>query len=266
MSQAPDVLRSIIQDKLSEVESAKVSVPLSQLVSRLDDVEPPRGFEARIREWLQEGKAAVIAECKKASPSKGVIRADYNVQSVARSYEQGGAACLSVLTDQKYFQGELIDLTDARLATSLPALRKDFIIDDYQLYESRVAGADCILLIVAALDHQQIVDLGDSARQLGLDVLIEVHSHEELEVALSYPHGMIGINNRNLRNFETTLQTSLNLRRRVPDNRIVISESGIHERDDVRLLSEARIDAYLVGESLMKSPDPGARLNEIFHQ
>ncbi len=266
MFQAPDVLRSIIQDKLSEIESAKSSVPLSELVSRLDDIDPPRGFEARIREWLQGNKAAVIAECKKASPSKGVIRANYDVQFAARSYERGGAACLSVLTDQKYFQGALDDLTDARLASSLPALRKDFIVDDYQLYESRVAGADCILLIVAALDQQQIIDLGDSARELGLDVLIEVHSYEELEVALSYPNGMIGINNRNLRNFETTLETSLILCRNVPDNRVVISESGIHTREDVRLLSEAGINAYLVGESLMKACDPGTRLNEVFHQ
>lgn len=266
MSQTPDVLRSIIQDKLSEIESAKLSVPLSELASRLNDVDPPRGFEGRIREQLQRKKAAVIAECKKASPSKGVIRANYDVQFVARSYEHGGAACISVLTDQKYFQGALGDLTDARIASSLPVLRKDFIVDEYQLFESRVAGADCILLIVAALDQQQIVDLGDSARELDLDVLIEVHSYEELEIALSYPHGMIGINNRNLRNFETTLETSLNLCRSIPDNRVVISESGIHTRKDVRLLSEAGIHAYLVGESLMKAPDPGARLNKIFHQ
>ncbi len=266
MSQAPDVLRSIIRDKLSEIESARLSVPLSELASRLDEVEPPRGFESRIRQWLQKKTAAVIAECKKASPSKGIIRENYDVQFAAKSYEQGGAACLSVLTDQKYFQGALGDLTNARLASSLPALRKDFVVDEYQLYESRVAGADCILLIVAALDQQQIIDLGDGARELGLDVLIEVHSNEELEVALSYPHGMIGINNRNLRNFETTLETSLNLCRSVPDNRVVISESGIHTREDVRLLSEAGINAYLVGESLMKAPDPGARLNKIFHQ
>ncbi len=266
MSQAPDVLRSIIQDKLTEIESAKSSVPLPELAGRLDGLEPPRGFEASIRDWLQRNKAAVIAECKKASPSKGIIRENYDVQFAAKSYEQGGAACLSVLTDQKYFQGALGDLTDARLASTLPALRKDFIFDDYQLYESRVAGADCILLIVAALDQQQIIDLGDSARELGMDVLIEVHSHEELEVALSCPHGMIGINNRNLRNFETTLETSLSLCRSVPANRVVISESGIRTREDVRLLSEAGIHAYLVGESLMKSADPGARLNKIFHQ
>ena len=266
MSQPPDVLRAIIRDKLSEIESAKLSVPLSELASRLDDVEPPRGFEASLRKWLHKKKAAVIAECKKASPSKGVIRENYDVQIVARSYEQGGAACISVLTDQKYFQGALGDLTEARSVCSLPALRKDFIVDDYQLYESRVAGADCILLIVAVLDQQQIVDLGDSARKLGLDVLIEVHSYEELEIALEYPHGMIGINNRDLRNFETNLETSLSLCRSVPENRVVISESGIHTREDVRLLSEAGINAYLVGESLMKVSDPGARLNEIFHQ
>lgn len=266
MPQPPDVLRSIIQDKLSEVESAKSSVPIAELKSRLDTVEPPRGFETRIREKLSKGQLAVIAECKKASPSKGVIRESYDVRQVAKSYEKGGAACLSVLTDRKYFQGSLSDLDTARFACTLPALRKDFIVDDYQLFESRVAGADCILLIVAALEPQQVVDLGHRARELSLDILIEVHSHQELEIALDYPYGMIGINNRNLRNFETKLETSLNLCRSVPENRIVISESGIHTSDDVRLLAEAGISAYLVGESLMKSPDPGTRLSEIFLQ
>ena len=266
MPQTPDVLRSIIQDKLSEVESAKLSVPIAELKSRLDAVEAPRGFEARIRERLSRNPPAVIAECKKASPSKGIIRENYDVGQVAKSYENGGAACLSVLTDQKYFQGSLDDLRTAKLACSLPALRKDFIVDDYQLFESRIAGADCILLIVAALDPQQVADLGDCARELGLDILIEVHSHQELETALDYPHGMIGINNRNLRNFETKLETSLKLCRSVPDDRVVVSESGIHTRDDVQLLAESGISTYLVGESLMKSPDPGVRLSEIFHQ
>ena len=266
MPQTPDVLRSIIQDKLSEVESAKLSVPIAELKSRLDAVEAPRGFEARIRERLSRNQPAVIAECKKASPSKGIIRENYDVGQVAKSYENGGAACLSVLTDQKYFQGSLDDLRTAKLACSLPALRKDFIVDDYQLFESRIAGADCILLIVAALDPQQVADLGDRARELGLDILIEVHSHQELETALDYPHGMIGINNRNLRNFETKLETSLKLCRSVPDDRVVVSESGIHTRDDVQLLAESGISTYLVGESLMKSPDPGVRLSEIFHQ
>ena len=264
MSQPPDVLRAIIQDKLDEVASAKQSVPISELKSRLADTELPRGFEAKIHARLHDGHSAVIAECKKASPSKGVIRQDYNVRTIAASYEKGGAACLSVLTDRKYFQGSLQDLTAARKVCALPALRKDFIIDPYQLYESRAAGADCILLIVAALEPNQIRELGGIATELGMDVLIEVHSSQELEIALEFPHGMIGINNRNLHNFETTLETSLKLYRFIPDGRIVVSESGIHTRDDVRVLSEAGLKAYLVGESLMKAPDPGERLREVF--
>lgn len=265
MRQAPDVLRSIVQDKLGEVEAAKWSVPIAELKSRLDAVGPPRGFEVGIRKKLANNQAAVIAECKKASPSKGVIRENYDIERISQSYEKGGAACLSVLTDKKYFQGSLGDLECARRACALPALRKDFIVDDYQLFESRVAGADCILLIVAALEPPQITEFGDCARELGLDVLIEVHSQPELETALDYPHGMIGINNRNLHNFETRLETSLDLCRSVPDNRIVVAESGIHTHAHVQLLKGAGIGAYLVGESLMKSSDPGTRLREIFH-
>ena len=265
MSQQPDVLRAIIQDKLKEVETAKSTVPVSELQSRIQSVEPPRGFESRIREKHATGQFAVIAECKKASPSKGVIREDYDVGHIARSYEKGGAACVSVLTDQKYFQGSLSDLTTARRECGLPALRKDFIVDEYQLFEARVAGADCILLIVASLELQQIVDLGNQARELGMDLLVEVHSQEELEIALQYPHGMIGVNNRNLHNFETKLETSLALCESIPEDRIVVSESGIHTRDDVQLLSEAGIHTFLVGESLMRAPDPGSRLSEVFH-
>ena len=169
-----------------------------------------------------------------------------------------------MLTDEKYFQGSLNDLTTARQKCGLPALRKDFIVDEYQLYEARVAGADCILLIVASLELQQIVDLGSQAQELGMDLLVEVHSQEELEIALEFPHGLIGINNRNLHNFETTLETSLTLRNSIPEDRIVVSESGIHTRDDVKLLSEAGIHTFLVGESLMRAPDPGARLSEVF--
>ena len=265
MPSTPDVLISIIQDKRIEVAASKRSVSESELRSRLTDQTEPRGFERRISKRVtNRHRAAVIAECKKASPSKGVIRKNYDVSAIAKSYEAGGAACLSVLTDEKYFHGTADDLLTARNNCSLPILRKDFIVDAYQVYESRSWGADCILLIVSVLDYAELSDFGGLARELGLDVLIEVHSEEELETALRLPFGLIGINNRNLHTFETDLQTSLTLCRQVPPERIVVTESGIHTREDVVTMSECGIRAFLVGESLMKAANPGDKLREIF--
>ena len=266
MSSQPDILRAIIQNKRLEIDAAKSAVPIVELRDRVADTVAARGFERHIRERLAVSQTAVVAECKKASPSKGVIREDYDVQKLAESYEKGGAACLSVLTDEKFFRGSLRDLETAASSCSLPLLRKDFIVDAYQIYQSRASQADCILLIVSALDLTELIELGALAKELGMDVLVEVHSHAELEKALELTYGMIGINNRNLRTFETSLETSIQLCQHVPDNRIIVSESGIHTADDVNRLRKAGIETYLVGESLMKAVDPGTQLAELFHR
>ncbi len=266
MSSQPDILRAIIQNKRLEIDTAKSAVAIAELRDRVADTATARGFERHIRERLAVSQAAVVAECKKASPSKGVIRENYDVQKLAKSYEKGGATCLSVLTDEKFFRGSLRDLETAASSCSLPLLRKDFIVDAYQIYQSRASRADCILLIVSALDLAELIDLGALAKELGMDVLVEVHSHAELEKALELTHGMIGINNRNLRTFETRLETSIQLCQHVPDDRIIVSESGIHTADDVNRLRNAGIETYLIGESLMKAPDPGTQLAELFHR
>ena len=266
MSSQPDILRTIIQNKRLEIDTAKSAVAIAELRDRVADTATARGFERHIRERLAVNQAAVVAECKKASPSKGVIRENYDVQKLAKSYEKGGATCLSVLTDEKFFRGSLRDLETAASSCSLPLLRKDFIVDAYQIYQSRASRADCILLIVSALDLAELIELGALAKELGMDVLVEVHSYAELEKALELTHGMIGINNRNLRTFETRLETSIQLCQHVPDNRIIVSESGIHTAYDVYRLRNAGIETYLVGESLMKAPDPGTQLAELFHR
>ena len=265
MNSQPDILKSIVQHKRLEIANSKSAVSLAELKERIESASPPRGFKQRICERLNSGQFAVIAESKRASPSKGVIRANYDVQEIAASYERGGATCLSVLTDEKYFKGSMRDLEVARSACSLPALRKDFVIDLYQVYESRAGGADCILLIVAVLESNEMFNLGTAANDLGMDVLVEVHSREELDSALELPFGLIGVNNRNLRTFETRIETSINLAGWVPDDRIVVSESGIHTPQDVERLKFSGISAYLVGESLMNASDPGARLNALFY-
>ena len=214
---------------------------------------------------MASGRSGIIAECKKASPSKGVIRPEYDVAQIARSYEEGGASCLSVLTDQKFFQGSADHLAKAKKTCNLPVLRKDFIIDASQILESHVMGADCILLIVAILDLVELQDFAAQAVALNMDVLVEVHSEEELELALQVSHGMLGINNRNLRTFETTLETSIRLSRLVPKDRLVVAESGIHSAEDIETLKSAGIDAFLIGESFMRASDPGAELERIFN-
>jgi indole-3-glycerol phosphate synthase len=259
-----DILRTILAHKAEEVATRSARVPLVDLVERAKVAPPVRGFARALKAAVANGDPAVIAEVKKASPSKGVIRPDFHPADIAVSYEFGGAACLSVLTDEKFFQGHDRYLQEAREACTLPVLRKDFISDPYQVYEARVLGADCILLIVAALDDQQLVELADLAMQLGMDVLVEVHNIDELERALQVPAPLLGINNRNLRTFEVSIQTTLDLRSRVPAERLLVTESGIATRDDVARLRAADIHAFLVGEAFMRAPEPGEALAEMF--
>lgn len=264
MTKPPDVLASIVEHKRLEVAAAKSAVPIAEIDAQIAAQSPPRGFQNHLLEHIAAGRSGIIAECKKASPSKGTIRPNYDVADIARSYQSAGASCLSILTDVIFFQGSVDHLTTARRVCDLPVLRKDFMIDRYQIRESRAIGADCILLIVAVLEPAQLIEFSNEATELGLDVLIEVHSEQELEVALQLKDGMLGINNRNLRTFETTLTTSLELCCQVPDDRLVISESGIHSAADVQLLKSAGIDAFLIGESFMRAANPGHELSKIF--
>jgi indole-3-glycerol phosphate synthase len=269
----PDILHRILDRKAEEVAERKRKRSLDDLAARVADLEATRGFVAAIDAKLHDGIPAVIAEIKKASPSKGLIRADFNPAEIARSYERGGAACLSVLTDADFFQGHEDYVREAREACSLPILRKDFIVDEYQVYEARVIGADCILLIVAAFaskeggdviyDDKALLELSMLAAELDLDVLVEVHNEDELEVALDLPVPLIGVNNRNLRTFETSLGTSLRLKDRVGDSTLV-AESGIHTPEDVKVLRDKGIDCFLVGEAFMRAADPGAELRKLF--
>ncbi len=259
-----DILDRILARKVEEITERSARVSLAELVARVGDLSDTRGFAAAIEAKIEAGLPAVIAEVKKASPSKGVIRADFDPAAIAQSYERGGAACLSVLTDADFFQGSEDYLRQARAACSLPVLRKDFTIDAYQVYEARVIGADCILLIVAALDDSMLLDLSLLAAELDLDVLVEVHDEEELERALEIPAPLIGVNNRNLRTFEVSLDTSLNLRKRAPTDRILVSESGIATIEDIARLRGVGIDAFLVGETFMRAADPGDALKQLF--
>lgn len=260
----PDVLQNILQRKAEEVAERSARMPLHELSARAADAPSVRGFAAAIEAKIAAGHAAVIAEVKKASPSKGVIRADFDPAAIARSYEAGGAACLSVLTDIDFFQGADACLQQARKACALPVLRKDFTIDPYQVVEARVLGADCILLIVAALDDERLAELSGQAMDLGMDVLVEVHDLAELERALQVPAPLLGINNRNLRTFEVSLDTTLSLQDAVPRDRRLVTESGILGLDDVRRMREAGVDAFLVGEAFMRDPQPGAALQRLF--
>lgn len=269
----PDILHRILGRKAEEVAERKRKRSLDDLAARIADLEPTRGFVAAIDAKLHDGNPAVIAEIKKASPSKGLIRADFNPAEIARSYEKGGAACLSVLTDADFFQGHEDFVREARDACSLPILRKDFIVDEYQVYEARTIGADCILLIVAAFaskedgdvtyDDNALLELSMLAAELDLDVLVEVHNEDELEIALDLPVPLIGVNNRNLRTFETSLGTSLRLKDRVGDGTLV-AESGIHTPEDVKILRDKGIDCFLIGEAFMRAADPGAELRKLF--
>lgn len=264
MTDTPDVLKKILATKVSEVHERSQALPLRELSARCADLPVSRGFATALESRVGQGQAAVIAEVKKASPSKGVIRADFDPALIATSYEKGGATCLSVLTDEQYFQGHNQYLQAAREACSLPVLRKDFCIDTWQVYESRWLGADCILLIVAALGDAALHELATLALELGLDVLVEVHDGEELERALALRLPLLGINNRDLRNFNTALDTTLGLLAKIPDNRTVITESGIHSQADVEQMRAAGVHGFLVGEAFMRADDPGQKLAELF--
>ncbi|TKR29666.1 indole-3-glycerol phosphate synthase TrpC [Luteimonas gilva] len=263
-AQRPDVLQKILQRKAEEVAERSARRSLDEIKAMAADGPPVRGFAAAIEAKIAAGHPAVIAEVKKASPSKGVIRADFDPAAIARSYEAGGAACLSVLTDVDFFQGADDYLRQAREACALPALRKDFAIDPWQVYEARALGADCVLLIVAALDDARLAALSDLALALGMDVLVEVHDMDELERALQVPAPLLGINNRSLRSFEVSLDTTLSLKHAVPGDRRLVTESGIATADDVRKMRGAGVDAFLVGESFMRERDPGAALQRLF--
>lgn len=264
MNNTPDILKRILARKLQEVDERNRNVSLQELEQRVGDADTPRGFVRSLENNINMGRAAVIAEIKKASPSRGVLREDFRPAEIASSYEQGGAACLSVLTDIDFFKGADAYLQQARAACSLPVIRKDFIIDPYQVYEARVLGSDCILLIVAALSDAMLGELSQLAMQLGMDVLVEVHDHGELRRALEVPGRLIGINNRDLRSFETRLDVTLEMLGEVPDDRIVVTESGIHTPADVALMRSHGVNAFLVGEAFMKADDPGAKLAELF--
>ncbi len=264
-----DILQRILDRKAEEIAERSARLPLDALRARLADAPPTRGFAAAVDAKRAAGLPAVIAEVKKASPSKGVIRAEFDPPAIARSYEAGGAACLSVLTDIDFFQGADAYLQQARAACALPVLRKDFTVDVYQIVEARVLGADCILLIVSALDDAQLSSLYREAMAVGLDVLVEVHDADELARALALPAvdgrlPLIGVNNRNLRTFEVSLDTSLALKAAMPEGRALVTESGIATRDDVERMRAAGIDAFLVGESFMRDPEPGVALQRLF--
>ena len=264
MDKRVDILQTIIARKAAEIAERAGKLPLTELSKRVEGSSATRGFYKSLQDRINTGKAAVIAEIKKASPSKGLLREHYDPVDIARRYERHGATCLSVLTDRDFFQGDDTHLTQARNACSLPVLRKDFILDVYQVYEARFLGADCILLIVAALGDTQMRELCVLARELGMDVLVEVHEAMELKRALALETPLIGINNRDLKTFATRLETTLSLRDKVPQDRLVITESGIHTPEDVALMRKNGINAFLVGEALMKAEDPGARLSELF--
>ncbi len=264
MSGTPDILTRILARKREEIAERAENLPLDELMARVPSALPVRGFVEAIRRRLASGRPAVIAEIKKASPSKGVLREDFRPAEIAASYARHGATCLSVLTDVDFFQGSDVYLREARAACALPVLRKDFTIDPYQIYEARVIGADCILLIVAALGAAQLEELAACAREVGLDVLVEVHDAAELERALALGTPLIGINNRDLRTFETRLETTFRLLSRVPPDRLVVTESGILVPADVQAMRSKGVNVFLVGEAFMRAADPGARLAELF--
>lgn len=261
-----DILQRILARKAEEVAERQRRLPLVELTARCADLPGTRGFGDALEAAIETGRPAVIAEVKKASPSKGLIRPEFDPAAIARSYARAGATCLSVLTDAEFFQGSEDYLQQARAACELPVLRKDFTIDPYQVFEARAMGADCILLIVAALDDAALLELSMLAADLDLDVLVEVHDGQELERALSVPARLIGINNRNLRSFETDIGTTLGLRRRVPEERLLITESGIHTVEDVARLRRDGIGAFLVGEAFMRAEDPGQALAQLFFE
>ncbi|MCP4431156.1 MAG: indole-3-glycerol phosphate synthase TrpC [Gammaproteobacteria bacterium] len=264
MSDTPDILKKILARKAEEIEQRSFQIDLNEMRRYAELADPPRGFVGSLKRRLNSGDSAVIAEIKKASPSKGVIRENFDPVQIARSYEKAGAACLSILTDVNFFQGHDDYLVAARNACSLPVIRKDFMIDDYQVYEARHLGADCILLIVAALEDEKLSQLYRLSTLLGMDTLVEVHDRSELDRAIQLDLPFVGINNRNLRNFETSLSTTLDLLQDIPENCFVVTESGIHTVDDVQLMRKNNVNAFLVGEAFMRAAEPGRQLEALF--
>jgi indole-3-glycerol phosphate synthase len=260
----PTILRNILARKREEVIERRARSSLGNLEQRIDEQSSPRGFAAALAQRIAGGEPAVIAEVKKASPSKGLIREDFQPAQIAESYQRGGAACLSVLTDIDFFQGSDHYLQQARAACELPVLRKDFTVDPYQVVEARAIGADAVLLIVAALEDDQMRELAIAAQEHGLDVLVEVHDRAELERALELETPLIGINNRDLHSFETRLETTLELLPYIPEERLVVTESGIHTVEDVALMRNHQVYGFLVGEAFMRAAEPGEKLREMF--
>lgn len=269
MSDTPTILKKILQRKVEEVTERSAHTPIAELerlikLQNCDSEFEPRGFTNVMAHSIAAGLPAVIAEAKKASPSKGLLRDPFEPAEIAQSYQRGGASCLSVLTDADFFQGCEDYLERARAACSLPVIRKDFIIDPYQVFEARAIGADCILLIVAALEDGQMKELNDLAHKLEMDVLIEVHGGDELERALKLDNRLVGINNRDLHSFEVSLNNTIDLLKDIPEDRIVVTESGIHSREDVELMRSYNVNSFLVGEAFMRADDPGMKLKELF--
>lgn len=265
------ILDDILRDKAHEVNERRAQASLNTIKEQLKANQntatfKPRGFTNALRARSAEGLSAVIAEVKKASPSKGLIRENFNPEAIAKSYEAGGASCLSVLTDQKYFQGQDDYLITARAACALPVLRKEFIVDDYQVWETRALGADALLLIVAALSTVQLQDLYGRAHELELDVLVEVHDEQEMDQALALDCDLLGVNNRNLKTFETSLKTTERLAARAPKSALLVSESGIHSRTDIEYLRGLGVNCYLIGEAFMRAEDPGEGLRGLIGQ
>ncbi len=264
MTHTPDILKTILAKKAEEVARRKTGMSISNLEEIAAGVERPRGFYNLLQSKVQAKKPAIIAEIKKASPSQGVIRENFQPIIIAQDYAMNGASCLSVLTDKAFFQGSEAYLQMVRERCPLPVLRKDFMIDPYQIYEARALGADCILLIVAALEDSLMHELSDVATKLGMDVLVEMHNADELQRALTLDTKLMGINNRNLRTFETSLQTTLDLKAEIPSDRMVITESGIHTQADVQLMLDNDVYAFLVGEAFMRAESPGQKMRELF--
>ena len=264
MAAAPTILRQILARKYEEVAAGHRRESLADLESRISEKSAPRGFVEALRQRVGAAQPAVIAEVKKASPSQGVIRADFDPAAIARSYQSGNAACLSVLTDVDFFQGSDAYLEQARAACTLPVLRKDFTVDTWQVVEARAIGADAVLLIAAALEDAQMRELASSATEYGLDVLVEVHDRAELDRALDLGLPLLGINNRDLHSFKTALDTTLNLLPHIPGDRVVVTESGIHSPEDVAVMRDAGVFSFLVGEAFMRAEEPGEKLRELF--
>ena len=260
----PTVLKKIVARKREEVDARLAVTPFEDMKARAAHQSSARGFVAALEHKIANGQSAVIAEVKKASPSKGVIREHFDPAQIAKSYQAGGAACLSVLTDIDFFQGADEYLLAARNAVSLPVLRKDFTIDPFQVVEARALGADCILLIAACLSDQQMADLNGLAQEVGLDVLVEVHNAEECQRALKLENRLLGINNRDLHTFDTNLNTTVELLQMIPDNKVVVTESGIHTADDIAVMRRHNVNAFLVGEAFMRAGEPGEKLAELF--